>query len=51
MVLNLSKNEPNPNCPIGKNINKHLTDLYQDMDELIIKQLSQMSLLDFRKQF
>ncbi len=50
-VLGLSKNEPNPNCPIGKNINKNLTKLYTDLDAKIESALEKINLEEFKNQF
>lgn len=50
-LLSLGKNTPNPNCPIGKDINKHLANLYKDIDHTIIEKLKQITLLDFKNQF
>ncbi|TDE42279.1 Rrf2 family transcriptional regulator [Flavobacterium rhamnosiphilum] len=46
-----SKNEPNPNCPVGKQINKNLENLYGKINEKISLQLSSISLEDFSNQF
>lgn len=50
-VLGQSKNEPNPNCPIGKQINKHLKTLYSDAEYALIQNLSTQSLADFALKF
>lgn len=49
--LGYSKNTPNPDCPIGKQINQKLDDLYSDINLKISKQLSEISLTDFSDQF
>jgi DNA-binding IscR family transcriptional regulator len=49
--LGFSKNEPNPNCLIGKQINKNLENLYETINHKINSQLSSISLEDFSNQF
>lgn len=49
--LGQSKNEPNPKCPIGKQINKHLDALYIDAENALIENLSQQTLADFALKF
>ncbi len=44
-------NNPNPTCPIGKNINKHLDDIYVEAENTLIRKLSKTNLLNFAKQF
>ena len=51
VTLGFSKNEPNPNCPVGKQINKNLENLYDDINEKISLQLKGISLEDFSNQF
>lgn len=45
------KNEPNPDCLIGKQINSHLNKLYIEAEEAMIKKLNKITLLEFCKQF
>jgi len=47
----LAKNQAHPDCPIGKQVNKHIVSLYQDVDQTITKQLELMTLADFGKKF
>jgi len=49
--LGFSKKDPNPNCPIGKQINQNLQSLYDDINDKISNQLNGISLLDFEKKF
>jgi|SRR6218665_499713 len=49
--LGFSKNVPNPNCPVGKQINNQLDSLYGDINLNIGKQLSEISLLNFSDTF
>lgn len=46
-----SKNDPNPNCPIGRQINKKLDDLYDGINSKISSDLEKISLLDFVNRF
>ena len=50
-LLGHQKNSPNPQCPVGKNINTHLDNLYNDTELVLIDQLSKQSLADFSKKF
>jgi Rrf2 family protein len=43
--------DPNHKCPIGKQINEHIENLYSDAEEAMIKKLERISLYDFCKQF
>lgn len=51
VTLGYSKNQPNPNCPIGKKINENLGNLYEDINQKIAIQLSGVTLKDFSNQF
>ncbi|MDE1190606.1 MAG: Rrf2 family transcriptional regulator [Arachidicoccus sp.] len=44
-------NTPNPACNVGKQINKHLEQLYETVDKKIIKALGKESLQDFANKF
>ncbi|WP_116106613.1 Rrf2 family transcriptional regulator [Lewinella sp. IMCC34191] len=44
-------NDPNPDCPVGKQINGHLQDLYRRADEALLNQLGQLTLEDFGRKF
>nr|WP_199077852.1 Rrf2 family transcriptional regulator [Pedobacter sp. ASV19] len=50
-LLGNLKNTPNPQCPVGKQINKHLDNLYVDTENALIKQLSIQTLADFSRKF
>ena len=50
-VLGVAKNTPNPDCPVGKQINKNIDTLYADLDEVLLKKLSTTTLADFSDQF
>lgn len=49
--LGYSKNDPNPDCPVGKQINQKLDELYSDINQKISKQLSGISLTEFSEKF
>ncbi len=42
---------PNPNCSVGKKINQQLDQLYQEIDQELLKVLKNKTLLDFYKGF
>ncbi len=44
-------NRPNPNCPVGIQINEHLIELYTQADNALINKLSTITLADFVKKF
>lgn len=50
-TLGLAKNEPNPNCPIGKKINNNLSKLYDNIDSKIEQTLIKTTLEEFKNQF
>ena len=50
-VLGTAKNDPNPDCPVGKQINKNIDQLYADLDKTLLKQLGSISIEDFGNQF
>lgn len=49
--LGVSKNEPNPACPVGKKINKNLDVLYESINDKVRLQLKDISLLEFANKF
>ena len=51
VTLGFSKKEPNPNCPIGKQINQNLQLLYDDINDKISDQLHGITLTDFEEKF
>lgn len=50
-VLGQAKNQPNPACPIGKQINQNLDDLYIDVENALMKKLGSTNLADFCAKF
>ncbi|CAD0004664.1 MULTISPECIES: RrF2 family transcriptional regulator [Flavobacterium] len=49
--LGYAKNQPNPDCPVGKKINQNLDALYVEMNQKVCEQLENISLEDFSTQF
>ncbi|GAB4043628.1 RrF2 family transcriptional regulator [Spirosoma litoris] len=49
--LGTARNTPNPACPVGKQINKHLDDLYVEAENALIQQLGDSTLADFSRRF
>lgn len=47
----VKKNQPNPNCPIGKQMNESLDQLFISVENSLIKQLSNTTLEEFSAQF
>ncbi len=47
----LAKNQANPDCPVGKQVSRHIVDLYHDVDQNITQQLNHITLADFGKKF
>ena len=44
-------NDPNPDCPVGKQINTHLKDLFDSADEIFLKQLGKITVHNFARKF
>jgi DNA-binding IscR family transcriptional regulator len=49
--LGYSKNDPNPECCVGKKINENLDTLYKNINGSICSQLKDISLLQFTSDF
>ena len=49
--LGYAKNQPHPDCPVGKKINQNLSALYAEMNQKVSLQLNDISLEDFSTQF
>jgi Rrf2 family protein len=49
--LGKTRNSPNPNCPVGQQINQHLSSLYSEAEQALLKQLGTKTLADFNRQF
>lgn len=50
-IFSFAKNKPNPQCPIGKDINKHLENLYVDAELSLINKLKNYTLAQFCQKF
>lgn len=50
-VLGKKNNNPNPTCPVGKEINDHLKSLFSETDQLVLNFLGTKSLKEFCDQF
>lgn len=50
-LLGKNKNEPNPACPVGRQINEHLDQLYADAEASLLKSLGKKTLAEFVRQF
>jgi Rrf2 family protein len=45
-IFGMHPNTPNPNCPVGRNIQAVLGRVFEDTDHLILKALAQVSIQD-----
>lgn len=50
-ILGQAKNQPNPACPIGKQINNHLKNLDNEIEETMLNKLGNTNLAEFCKKF
>ncbi|MBN8826492.1 MULTISPECIES: Rrf2 family transcriptional regulator [unclassified Spirosoma] len=50
-VLGNARNSPNPDCPVGRQINRHLDSLYQEAEEALVRNLGTSTLDDFVHRF
>jgi Rrf2 family protein len=50
-LLGKSKNKPNPNCVVGRQMNIHLDNLYNDAEKALLGQLEKVTLKKFAHQF
>ncbi|QHS56703.1 Rrf2 family transcriptional regulator [Mucilaginibacter sp. 14171R-50] len=50
-VLGQAKNEPNPACPVGKQINEHLNGLDNEIEQTMMNKLGTTNLAEFCKKF
>lgn len=44
-------NDPNPDCPVGKQINGHLNDLFTVAEDALLRQIGKITVKDFAKKF
>ncbi|CAN5266887.1 Rrf2 family transcriptional regulator [soil metagenome] len=49
--LGTARNSPNPDCPVGKQINRHLDNLYEEAENALIQKLGDSTLDDFSRRF
>lgn len=49
--LGTARNSPNPNCPIGRQINQQLDALYQEAENALVQKLGDTTLDDFSREF
>lgn len=49
--LGNERHEPNPDCPVGRQINGHLDALYREAEAALVRQLGQTTLAAFHAQF
>ncbi|MCK7555111.1 Rrf2 family transcriptional regulator [Chitinophaga sedimenti] len=50
-LLGKNRNEPNPECTVGRQINEHLDSLYAEAEASLLKSLGKKTLADFVRQF
>jgi Rrf2 family protein len=50
-LLGNHKNDPNPLCNVGKDINQHLNSLYEDTERKLVAQLNEQTLANFSAKF
>lgn len=50
-ILGNSLASPNPKCPVGRQINKHLNDLNLEAEKVMINQLSGITIAEFSSKF
>lgn len=51
VTLGYAKNQPNPACPVGQQINKNLEELYENINVKINEDLKNITLEDFSNKF
>ena len=49
--LGKAQNTPNPDCPVGKQINRHLDAVYEEAETILVRQLADSTLADFSQRF
>lgn len=50
-LLGRARNTPNPACPVGRQINTHLTTLFTEAEQAMLDRLSTQSLAEFVARF
>ena len=44
-------NDPNPDCPVGKQINSHLEDLFKIAEDALLRQIGKVTVKEFTEKF
>lgn len=44
-------NEPNPNCPVGRQINEHINSVFDEADKAVLQRLGKTTLAEFTMKF
>lgn len=50
-ALGPMRDQPNPKCPVGNQINKHLKQLHKETERTILSKLNSQTLADFCRNF
>jgi Rrf2 family protein len=50
-VLGVKRDQPNPKCPVGSQINDRLGELFDETEQAIVKMLEKQTLADFTRNF
>lgn len=50
-LLGYNKNDPNPACPVGRQINQHLDELYDIAELAVLQKLGDITLAEFCLRF
>lgn len=50
-ALGTKRTDPNPKCKVGKQINKHLDTLYNEVEDTLMKKLGKKTLAEFSGNF
>ena len=50
-ILGTSKNQPNPDCMVGRHISQNINKLYAGVDEVVLAKLSTINLAKFSGDF
>ena len=49
--IGTERHDPTPDCPVGRQINRHLDALYGEAEAALVRQLGQTTLATFRQRF
>jgi DNA-binding IscR family transcriptional regulator len=50
-LLGAAKNNPNPYCKVGKQINQHIDKLFEDAETALVERLGKTTLAEFASRF